>query len=479
MNTSSFVGRMNELDKLQSLMNKKTASLVVIHGRRRVGKSRLIQEFGKKMTFYIFSGLPPTSSTTIQGQRDAFTNQMHLQGFPKVRADDWDDIFFLLAEKTHQGRVVVVLDEISWMGSKDSDFLGKLKNAWDLHFKNNSKLILILCGSVSSWIEKNILMSTGYVGRISLTLMLKELSLYECGLFLKALGYNHSPYEMLKILCITGGVPKYLEEIRSDLSAEENIKQLCFEASGMLFQEFNHLFSDLFSKKMTIYKMIVEYLANGPATFNDISQNLSMGKSGRLSEMLHILIQSGFIQRDYTWNIKTGHESRLSHYRLSDNYCRFYLKYIDKNRGRIENGQFDNRSMTTLPGWEGMMGLQFENLVLNNRKLIWNALKIYPEDIIIDNPFFQRKTSNASGCQFDYLIQTSTNILYACEIKFSKNPLAANVVDEMQEKLKRLQLPRGFSCVAVLIHVNGVQSALEEREFFKKMIDFSDFIKLL
>lgn len=478
MNTTSFVGRINELDKLQSLINKKTASLVVIHGRRRIGKSRLIQEFGKKMPFYIFSGLPPTPSTTIQRQRDTFTNQMHLQGFPKIRADDWEDIFLLLAEKTRHGRVVVVLDEISWMGSKDPDFLGKLKNAWDLHFKNNPKLILILCGSVSSWIEKNILMSTGYVGRISLTLMLKELSLHDCSLFLKAIGYKNSHYEMLKILCVMGGIPKYLEEVRSDLSAEENIKQLCFESSGMLFQEFHHLFSDLFSKKMATYKMIVEYLANGTATLNDISQNLSIGKSGRLSEMLHILIQSGFIQRDYTWNIKTGHESRLSYYRLSDNYCRFYLKYIDKNKGRIENGQFDNRSMTTLPGWEGMMGLQFENLVLNNRKLIWNALKIYPEDIIIDNPFFQRKTLNASGCQFDYLIQTSTNMLYACEIKFSKNPLAAHVVDEMQEKLRRLQLPRGFSCVAVLIHVNGVQSALEEREFFKKIIDFSDFLTL-
>lgn len=474
MNT--FIGRTDELTKLKSLTEKKTASLVVIQGRRRVGKSRLVQEFGKKMPFYAFSGLPPTRSTTNQSQRNTVANQMSQQGFPRVRMDDWDDVFFLLAEKTKHGRVVILLDEISWMGSKDPDFLGKLKNAWDLHFKNNPKLILVLCGSVSSWIEENILMNTGFVGRISLTLKLNELSLPECHLFLKTMGFKDGDYNVLKILSVTGGIPKYLEEIRGDFSAEENIRQLCFDKSGLLFREFEHIFSDLFSKKIRTYKSIVEYLADGSATLNDICRDLSIEKSGRLSKSLQILMQSGFVQRDYTWNLKTSHESRLSYYRLSDNYCRFYLKYIDKNKGRIENGQFDHRSITTLPGWESVIGLQFENLVLNNRSLIWKALRIYPEDIVIDNPFFQRKTVKSAACQLDYLIQTSTNTLYACEIKFSKHPLSATVVNEMQEKLKRLHLPRGFSCVAVLIHVNGVQSALEERAFFKKIIDFSEFL---
>ncbi len=478
---ATFIGRSNELEKLNALRSKKTASLVVIQGRRRIGKSRLIQEFckksGKKMdAFYIFSGIPPTSATTIESQHQIFLNQMHQQGFPKISANDWSDIFLLLSQQTSHKKTIILFDEISWMGSKDPDFLGKLKNAWDLYFKNNPHLILILCGSVSSWIEENILMSTGFVGRISLALTLHELSLQQCCLFLEKIGYQGSVEDILKILSVTGGIPKYLEEIQSEYSAEENIKQLCFESSGLLFREFNDLFSDLFSKKMAVYKKIVEYLAQGPAELNDICQDLSIKKSGRLSKNLNILIKSGFIKRDYTWNLRTGKEARLSHYRLSDNYLRFYLKYVDKNKGRIENGQFTERSITTLPGWESMMGLQFENLVLNNRALIWNALKIYPEDIIIDNPFFQRKTIQSSGCQIDYLIQTSTNTLYVCEIKFSKNPLSIQIIDEMQEKIKRLQLPRGFSCVPVLIHVNGIQNTVDDAQYFKKIIDFSEFL---
>lgn len=196
-----------------------------------------------------------------------------------------------------------------------------------------------------------------------------------------------------------------------------------------------------------------------------------------MSEHLDILIKLGFVRRDFTWHLKTGKESRLSHFRLSDNYLRFYLKYIDPNRGKIENAQFIERSLSSLSSWEAMAGLQFENLVLNNRKLIWEALRIYPDEIFTDNPFFQRKTSKTVGCQIDYLIQTNINTLYACEIKFSKNPIGLSIVAEMQGKIQALSLPRGFSCVPVLIHVNGVLDLVIEENYFKKIINFGEWLE--
>lgn len=481
MSPSLFVGRQPELEKLEALTKKKVASLAVIQGRRRIGKSRLVEEFAKKLgkgyRFYSFSGLPPTPKTTAQDQLDEFARQLSQQtGLPEIKVDDWSKLFILLAEKCQQGKFIILFDEISWMGSLDSNFLGKIKNAWDLYFKKNPTLILILCGSVSSWIEENILQNTGFVGRISLTLTLPELSLLECNHLFEKIGFRESPHEKFKILSVTGGVPRYLEEIRPDLSADENIKQLGFEKSGILFNEFEQLFSDLFNKKYLFYKKVVKFLSNGVAELNDIAKALHLSVGGYLSESLDILIKSGFVKRDYNWDVKTGKESRLSHYRLSDNYLRFYLKYIDKNKEKITNDQFNHRSITSLPGWESILGLQFENLVLNNKKLIWEKLHIYPQDIVTDNPFFQRKTARTAGCQIDYLIQTSFNTLYVCEIKFSKSALGPSVIEQMKEKLNRLSLPRGFSCVPILIHVNGVQNVVEEREYFKKIIDFGEFL---
>ena len=209
-----FIGRQPELKALSKLFKKNTASLVVVQGRRRIGKSRLIEEFAKTHTFFQFSGLPPTKATTFQSQLNEFSRQLSVQtGLPEIYADDWSKLFTLLAEKIKRGRIIVLFDEISWMGSKDSDFLGKLKNAWDVHFKKNHQLIFILCGSVSSWIDKNILSSTGFLGRISYRLTLEELPLKECSQFWLQTKSYISPYEKLKVLSVTGGIPRYLEEM--------------------------------------------------------------------------------------------------------------------------------------------------------------------------------------------------------------------------------------------------------------------------
>lgn len=122
------------------------------------------------------------------------------------------------------------------------------------------------------------------------------------------------------------------------------------------------------------------------------------------------------------------------------------------------------------------MGLQFENIVLNNRRAIWDKLHIYPEEIISDNPFFQRKTTTYPGCQIDYLIHTKFNNLYVCEIKFSKNQIGGSVISEVHHKINSLYKPRGFSCIPVLIHVNGVQNSVRESGEFKHIIDFSSLL---
>lgn len=471
-NMSIFIGRKRELEALNGFLKKKTASLIVVRGRRRIGKSRLIEEFAKPYKTYSFSGIAPTVKSTAQSQRDEFASQLSKQGFPKVKAEDWNDLFWLLADKVRRGRVILLLDEISWMGSMDPDFLGKLKNTWDLHFKKNPKLILVLCGSASSWIEKNVLASTGFVGRVSYVLTLEELPLRDCQQFWGKKSTLISAMEKLKVLAVVGGIPRYLEEIDVNRSAEDTIKKLCFTKGALLVDEFDRIFSSVFLRNSEVYKRIVKTLATGDKAFIQICKALNLEYSGRILEYLDELELSGFIKRDYTWHIKSGEDAKLSQYRLSDNYIRFYLKYIDRYKTKIERGSFNFKSLSAMPGWDSVIALQFENLVLNNRSYIWKILGVSSEDIISENPFFQHKTTKQQGCQIDYMIQTRFGSLYVCEIKFTKHVIGYKIIQEMQRKIERLKRPKGFSCRPILIHVNGVHPTVVEKDYFAEIIDF-------
>jgi AAA+ ATPase superfamily predicted ATPase len=476
----SFIGREHELKVLSGLLKKSTASLVVIKGRRRIGKSRLIEEFAKNhtkdYTFYKFSGIAPTDATTNQSQLNDFALQLSKQmRLPKISADNWYELFDVLYERIKTGKAIILFDEISWMGSKDPDFLGKFKNAWDMYFKTNNQLVFFLCGSVSSWIDKNILSSTGFVGRISLRMTLLELPLAECNLFWKSNAYI-SAYEKLKILSVTGGVPRYLEEVDPSLPADENIRKLCFTKEGLLVHEFNDIFSDLFSKRNETYKKIVETLENGPREAEEIINSLGRTYTGTTIEYLEDLVTAGFLSRDYTWLLSSGKLSKLSHFRLSDNYSRFYLKYINPVIPKINRDAYQDISITSLPGWDTIMGYQCENLILNNRKFIIDRIGIKSIDIVTDNPFFQRKTKKIPGCQIDYLIQTKFGGLFLCEFKFSRNPVGIHVIDEVQKKIERMVYPKGFSIWPVLIHVNGVEDEVRASNFFSHIIDLGELL---
>ncbi|CAO5682413.1 MAG: hypothetical protein HEEMFOPI_01662 [Holosporales bacterium] len=122
------------------------------------------------------------------------------------------------------------------------------------------------------------------------------------------------------------------------------------------------------------------------------------------------------------------------------------------------------------------MGFQFENLVLNNRITVQKILKIDPSEIVSEGAYFQRKTERIAGCQIDYMIQTKFDCLYICEIKFSKNELKEEVIDEVKEKIKRLKTPKNFSFRPVLIHVNGVRDCVVESGFFSQIINFEEFL---
>lgn len=469
-----FIGRKRELQSLKGLLNKQSSSLVVIRGRRRIGKSRLAKHFSSSFpTVFSLTGIPPEEGVTAEDQRKEFLRQLQTYKLPIYRCDDWGYLFHELSQQCTTGRILVILDEITWMGSEDPTFLPKLKTAWDEYFKNNPELVMIISGSNSAWITKNILNSRGFFGRISLRIRLEELSLVECNTFWDEFPGEVSAAEKFKILSVTGGVPRYLEELRSDLTAEQNLCNLCFQSEGLLFNEFQQIFHDLFRSRGPYYQSLVKTLGARHMAFSEIATTRGRAMGGDLTEDLGKLVEAGFLARDYSWSFTSGHKSQISRYRIRDNYTRFYVKYIDPIRDQIES-----TPLQSMPaGWSSMMGVQFENLVVNNRALLHQILQIPPHDIVNSGPYLQTQQTRRPGCQIDYLVQTRYKTLFLCEIRFQQAPIGTDITGDVQKKIDALKLTKGFSVRPVLIHVNGVRESVADSGFFARIIDFSELLE--
>ena len=476
MKIKTFVGRHRELEKLKALANKKVPSLVVIKGRRRIGKSRLIAEFASrngKHTLWSFAGLAPQGGVDAQTQRDHFARQLAaLLKTPPFSFQDWSDAFQHLSLHV-QPHDIILFDEISWMGTKDPTFIPKLKIWWDTQ---HVPIMVVLCGSVSTWIEENILKNTAFFGRISLTLTLESLSLSESAHLLKIMGFQGSTYDTYKLLSILGGIPWYLEQVSAGVTADTIIKRLCFEKDGLLVLEFDRIFHDLFNGKGAAYKKILNTLKEGMRTLAEIRQDINFAHSGTLSQLIEHLITAGFIKKQILWSFKTAKPLKQSLYSICDPYMRFYLKVIETCRAKIDAGDFNESNISHLPGFDAHIGLQLEYLLLQNRPLLLQSIGARPEDIVCDGPYRQSQTTNTKGCQIDYLAQTITKNLFVCEFKFKRRELGAEIVQEMKEKITALKIPKGYATVPLLFHISGVTSVVETKGYFYRIIDIADFL---
>lgn len=476
MTTPTFVGRTQELARLNALYRKKTPNLVVVKGRRRVGKSRLINFFAstnKTGKLWDFAGLAPQDGIDAQSQRDHFARQLaaHIQS-PPFTFQDWTDAFAHLSSYTQPGDIIL-LDEISWMGTKDPSFIPKLKIWWD---KQQQPITAVFCGSISTWIEENILKSTAFFGRINLTITLEPLSIPDANQLLISSGFQGSDYDTYKLLSILGGIPWYLEQVTPGQTANALIKQLCFEKDGLLTLEFDRIFHDLLNGKGALYKKILDSLKKGMTTLAEVRKTIEFPHSGTLSKLMDHLIVAGFVEKQTLWSFKTHKPLKQSLYRISDPYMRFYLKLIEPQRNKIDLNGFQDADIANLPEFDAHIGLQLEQLLLQNRNILCNAIGMHPADILANGPFRQSKTTTRAGCQIDYLVQTTTNNLFICECKFKRRELGVDVISEMQEKIDALKIPKGFAAIPVLFHIGGVSTNLATSNYFYRIIDIADFL---
>lgn len=474
----SFYGREEELSCLQDLWDKEGPSLVICSGRRRIGKSTLIEQFAlrSKCRFIELVGLPPDEGISNEVQLKNFCERLAVEtGTKEISADCWPKAFDALDKRLGRaGRTLVFLDEISWMGAYDKGFAGYLKNAWDTQFSKHRQLIVVVCGSVSSWIRKNILKSKGFVGRMSLELNIEELPLPQCRAFWGAAADRTSTSEILDVLSVTGGVPKYLAEVKAKYSAAENIRRMCFMPQGYLFRDFDRIFTDIFRKTASEKKDIVTCIAEQPRSLKEIGEKLATEPNGHLSEALDDLVQAGFVSVDRGINPATGRKVRAVRYRISDNYLRFFLKFVSPRSEAIGKGLFRFASLEQLPGWDGILSLQFENLVRNNLALLIPRLGLQNSLITSAAPYSIPGSKERPGLQIDLLIQTRKSI---CIVEIKRKALIdESIEDEVTQKIIRMGLPANKSVKTALVYFGRLSPQLIEDGYFATMINIEELL---
>ena len=469
-----FIGRKEYLEDLESLWRKRSSSVVACRGRRRIGKSTLFREFARRTadSYVEIEGLPPDKNMTNQMQLDNFISALASQtGCSMDAVPDWLHAFQRLEQQIDDtNRTVVLLDEISWMGGYDPVFPGVLRTAWETFLHRHDRLVLVICGSVSAWIKENILGNTGFTGRFSRDYVLPELSLAECAEFWGEAKERVSSREIFDVLSVTGGVPRYLEEIDPGQDANENVRRMCFMPAGELYKDFDAIFNPIFGLDVELKKKILCELVGGPLSAAELERAFELDRNGRVSKSLKALKEGGFVADDPRLNPETGEQSRTSRFRLRDNYTRFYLKYVAPRKMQIEMGSYNFVSLAALPDWNAVMGLQFENLIVNNAMSLLPFLHI--GNVIVESaaPYrnMRRGSDAGSGCQIDLLIQTPRTA-YVVEVK-RRREIGPEVMDEVERKIRRLPLRKGMMPRPVLVYDGELHPAVEASGFFDAVV---------
>lgn len=267
---------------------------------------------------------------------------------------------------------------------------------------------MVLCGSAASWMIRKIVHNRGGLhGRLTRKVYLKPFSLFEAKQYLEAKGIHLDHKQLTEIYMVTGGVAKYLGQIRKGLSSSQIIQSLCFESQGFLKDEFYPLFASLFGKAEH-HLSVVKYLAkfHKGKTLQDICKNISYSMGGGFTRVIKDLEASGFIKFIPFY----GKSKKEGLYRLIDEYALFYLKWIEKKDTFV---QFQ-RSQDFL-SWAGYA---FENICIRHIHEIISALKL--SVVAKSLSYWEKKADETKGAQIDLIIDRTDRCLNLIEVKFSE-----------------------------------------------------------
>ena len=430
---SDIIGRERETEELMRLFNKKQAQLVALYGRRRVGKTYLVSELFKDRFAFYHTGVSPLEleeANLLEAQLAAFQSSLvEYGGEEKARPKSWMEAFgrlkTLLQQQDKDKRQLVFIDEMPWMDTPRSGFITAFEHFWNGWGAGQDNLMLVVCGSATSWIQDNLINSYGGLyDRVNAEIQLLPFTLHETELLLRSQEVTLSRYDILQLYMTVGGIPMYLSYVKPGLSLAQNIDQLFFNHKAKLKDEFERLFNSIF-RSPEPYKAIVRLLAKRQCGYcrDEISQLTGIPTGKALSETLRALEASDFIELYQPFE----NNKRNKRYRLIDPFCLFYLDQVE-GRNRKANFWRDNENMAALNPWRGRA---FENACLGHVEQIKSALGV--GGVASDNaPWTFRGMDGEKGMQLDLVISRSDRVVNLCEMKFVTGEFEVKNVYEMK-----------------------------------------------
>lgn len=420
-----MIGRQKEIEELNTLYDDNRAELVAVYGRRRVGKTYLINETFKDRFTFKHTALSPDGEdeNDLKRQLESFYISLKRYGMDEniKKPENWFEAFYLLEKlldsKNQSKRILVYLDELPWLDTSKSNFIKAFESFWNGYGCAKNNLMLIVCGSANSWIQNNLINSHGGLyDRVTYEIKLSPFTLKECELFLKDKGIMMTRYDVVSSYMVLGGIPYYLCYFKKGKSLDGNIDDLFFSKNAHLKFEYDRLFLSCFDNSNLAQK-IVRLLSSRRKGFtrNEIVKKLNISDGGNLTKVINALLSSDFIEK----YVPFGCDSKISNYRLIDPFCIFYLKFCYEQE---RDSSFWGNGVTSqeLSSWRG---LAFENVCLNHIYEIKKALGI--SGVITKTSTWNYNNENSSG-QIDLIISRNDNVVNMCEIKFYSKPFTVD-----------------------------------------------------
>ncbi len=429
--TEKLVARHKECKQLQRCLQSDKSEFIIVYGRRRIGKTFLIEQFfNKTYDFKFVGGHNLSSKKQLSNFAKALTkySKFNVKGL-----NTWSDAFDALEEYLESlpadRKKIVFFDEMPWIDTQRSDFVSSLEYFWNSWAASQEDIVFIATGSSTSWMVDNLIENQGGLhNRITESIYLRPFTLGETEEYLSKRHFPKDRYQTLQFYMLTGGVPYYLSLMEPRESVAQNIDRLCFDPRGKLRMEFDKLYSALFSNAQT-YINVVKLLADNKSglTRSEISNKTNISGSV-LTAILKNLERSDFIAK----RLQYGNKKNGSVYRLIDFYTLFYYKFIESDGANDRQWWTHNLSSQSILSW---MGLTFELICLEHHEQIKKGLGINGMATSVSTwRYIPDKNNSSSGAQVDMVIERADRIIHLFEIKF--NTRKFNITKEYEKKVR-------------------------------------------
>lgn len=477
-----FVARDRELQILKKLYASKEAEFLAVYGRRRVGKTILIDSFCKAQKGVYFS-VSGTQGAPLFDQLANFIDRMSetfYHGAKLQSVTNWREAFKALnlafSTVPENQTILLFFDEFPWLATKNSRLLQHIDYYWNQYWSKDKRIKLIICGSSASWIINKIIRNKGGLhNRVTQEIHLQPFTLFETNIYLEHHGIKLSKKQVVEIYMALGGIPYYLRRLQKGLSATQNIEHMAFQRSSFLLEEFDKLYDSLFDGG-EVYIEIMRLITQkryGVSQTELIKNIEGMTQGGEAKKKLQALEDAGFIMRFKPY----AHSKKGIYFRVIDEYTLFYFRWIEPVRKSLQSKAFKQgywAEMVNSPAWHAWASLAFEAVCYKHLAQISTALKL-PATALADCWQFIPKSGEVEeGAQIDLLFDRRDDVITLCEIKYTNQiyTIDKQYAKTLQSKLEIFQkrTKTKKTLMLVMISANGVKENMYSEELITDVV---------